>query len=127
MYIVNPQNVGTRFGLDDSRNGFTCCFQVYTGKVDDTLENNVAARVVMDVSNDILDKGFCLYFDNHYSSPSLLSDPQARDTYCIGTVQVHRKHFPKFGKQNINNLERGQSPSRKVLGDKIHCFIWKDK
>ena len=74
MHIVNRQNVDTRSGLDDSRNGFTCCFQVYTGKVGDTLENIVAARVVMDVSNDILDKGFCLYFDNYYSSASLLSD-----------------------------------------------------
>ena len=52
----------------------------------------------MDVSNDILDKGFHLYFDNYFSSPSLLSDLLAKDTYCIGTVRVHRKHFPKFGK-----------------------------
>ena len=46
----------------DSRNGFTCCFQIYTGKVGNTSEKNVGARVVMDVSNDILDKGFHLYF-----------------------------------------------------------------
>ena len=112
----------------DSRNGFTCCFQVYTGKVGDTTEKNVGARVVMDVSNDILDKGFHLYFDYYFSSPSLLSDLLlARDTYCIGTVRVHRKHFPKFGKRNINSLERGQSLSREVLGDKVHCFVWKDK
>ena len=71
------------------------------------FRKNVGARVVMDVSNDILDKGFHLYFDNYFYSPSLLLDLLARDTYCIGTVRAHRKHFPKFGKQNINKLERG--------------------
>ena len=111
----------------DSRNGFTCCFQVYTGKVGDTAEKNVGARVVKDVSNDVLDKGYHLYFDNYFSSPSLLSDLLERDTYCIGTVRVNRKHFPQFGKRNVKNLERGQSLSREVLGDKVHCFVWKDK
>ena len=49
-----------------SRNGFTCCFQVYTGKVGGTTVKNVGARVVMDVSNDILDKGYHLYSDNYF-------------------------------------------------------------
>ena len=44
--------------------------------------------------------------------------------YCAST---YRKHFLKFGKRNVNNLERGQSLSREVLGRKVHCFVWKDK
>ena len=90
-------------------------------------KKNVGARVVKDVSNNVLDKGYHLYFDNYFSSPSLLSDLLERDTYCIGTVRVNRKHFPQFGKRNVKNLERGQSLSREVLGDKVHCFVWKDK
>ena len=37
----------------------------------------------MDVSNSTIDKGFHLYFDNYFSSPSLLSDLLVRDTYCM--------------------------------------------
>ena len=56
-----------------------------------------------------------------------MSDLLARSTYCIGTVRVNRKHFPKFGKRNIKSLERGESMAREVLGDKVHCFVWCDK
>ena len=38
------------------------------------FRKNVGARVAMDVSNDIMDKGFYLYFDNYFSSPSLMSE-----------------------------------------------------
>ena len=77
----------------------------------------------MDVSNDILDKGFIYILTTFL----VLSDLLARDTYCIGTVRVHRKHFPKFGKQNINSLERGQSLSREILGVKFTVLSGKTK
>ena len=49
----------------DSKNGYTCNFQVYTGKVvDDTTEKNLGARVVKDLSEAIRDKNHQLYFDN---------------------------------------------------------------
>ena len=50
----------------DSRNGYTCCFQVYTGKVGETSEKNLGARVVTDLSKGVLNKGFHLYFDNFF-------------------------------------------------------------
>ena len=60
----------------------------------------------MDVSSDILDKGFHLYFGNYFYSPSLLSDLLARDTYCIDTMRAHRNISLSLG-NNINKLERG--------------------
>ena len=50
----------------DSRNGYTCCFQVYTGKLGDSSEKNLGVRVVTDFSKDVLNKGFYLYFDNFF-------------------------------------------------------------
>ena len=79
----------------------TCCFQVYTGKVGDTSEKNLGARVVTDLSKDVLNKGFHLYFDNFFSSPSLLADLCTKKTYCVGTVRVNRKHFPKKSYKNV--------------------------
>ena len=40
----------------DSKTGYTCAFQVYTGKVGDSTEKNLGARVVKDLSKDIQDK-----------------------------------------------------------------------
>ena len=111
----------------DSRNGYTCCFQVYTGKVGNTSEKNLGARVVTDLSKDVLNKGFHLYFDNFFSSPSLLADLYTKNTYCVGTVRVNRKHFPIFGKRAIKGLGRGQSLSKEVLQNNVHCFVWQDK
>ena len=58
QYVPNKP---TKFGYKvwvrcDSRNGFTFFLQVYTGNVNDTVEKNVGTRVVMDVSNDILNR-----------------------------------------------------------------------
>ena len=101
--------------------------QVYTGKVGNTSEKNLGARVVTDLSKDVLNKGFHLYFDNFFSSPSLLADLYTKNTYCVGTVRVNRKHFPKFGKRAIKGLGRVQSLSKEVLQNNVHCFVWQDK
>ena len=45
----------------DSKTGYTCAFQVYTGKVGDSTEKNLGARVVKDLSKDNKDKT-TLYF-----------------------------------------------------------------
>ena len=49
-----------------------------------------------------------------------------KKTYCVGTVQVNRKHS-KFGKRAIKGLERGQSLAKEVLQSNVHCFVWQDK
>ena len=53
----------------DSKNGYTCSFQVYTGKVGDTTEKNLGARVVKDLSEPIRGKNHQLYFDNLFLVP----------------------------------------------------------
>ena len=72
---------------------------MYTGKAGDTSEENVGARVIKYVSNDVLYKGLHLYLDANFPSPTLLSDLLVKNTFCIGMLRVHRKHFPKYGKQ----------------------------
>ena len=44
----------------DSKNGYTCSFQVYTGKIGNTTEKNLGARVVKDLSAPIKGKGYHL-------------------------------------------------------------------
>ena len=111
----------------DSKNGYTCSFQVYTGKIGNTTEKNLGARVVKDLSAPIKGKGYHLYFDNFFSSPRLLADLVAEEIYCVGTVVTNRKEFPKFGKACINALGRGDHLEKQVIGDAVHCFVWRDR
>lgn len=46
-----------------------CDFQVYTGKVGDTTEKNLGARVVKDLSEHIKGKNY-LYIDNFILVPN---------------------------------------------------------
>ena len=47
----------------DSKTGYTCAFQVYTGKVGDTTEKNFGARLVKDLTKDIKGKNYFAFFD----------------------------------------------------------------
>jgi len=49
----------------DSKNGYTCDFQAYTGKVGNATKKKLGARVVKDLS--VVAKDFHLYFDNFFS------------------------------------------------------------
>ena len=50
----------------DATNGYTCSFQVYTGKDVGAVQNDLGSRVVYAVSETILDKDYHLYFDNFF-------------------------------------------------------------
>ena len=77
----------------DSRNGYSCAFQVYAGKHGSTTEKNLGARVVKDLAEDIQGKNYFLFFDNFFSSPTLLADLISSQIYCVGTVAANRKKF----------------------------------
>ena len=119
----------------DSKNSYTSCFQVYTGKVDGVTEKNLGANVVKRLSEDIYDKGYYLFFDNFFANPILASDLLAKQTYCVGTVKTARVGFPNFSKTQLGGLERGEDicdlvkirdESVPVCIHKVHCFVWQD-
>ena len=79
---------------------------MYAGKVGNATEKNLGARVVEDFSELIKGKSYHLYFDNFFSSYTLLVDLVNEELYCVGTVVTDRKEFLKFGKAPINALKR---------------------
>ena len=114
---------------NDSVNGYTCSFQVYAGK-EGSVEKGLGSRVVKDVSKDILGKGYHLFFDNFFSSPTLACDLLKDKTYSTATVLKNRKYLPLFfkrSKQLEKRMERGQHKSEWVLRNTVHCFLWKDR
>ena len=75
-------------------NGYTCSFQVYTGKDIGAVQKDLGSKVVYAVSETILNKGYHLYFDNFFSSRMLAQNLLVRKTFSIATTRTNRKHFP---------------------------------
>ena len=88
----------------DSKNGYTSAFQIYTGKLADVTEKNLGSRVVKDLSKEIQNKNYFLFFDNFFSSPTLLADLMGSKIYCVATVMANRKEFPTFDKSRVAAL-----------------------
>ena len=104
----------------DSKNGYICSFQVYTGKEGDSTEKNLGARVIKELSKDIQGKNNFLFFDNYFSSPTLLADSK---TYCVATALATRKEFPKFTKSRVKALKRGEHIAKQVTAKRVQCKI----
>ena len=102
-----------RFGIkcfmlcEDS--GYTYRFKIYTGK-ENAPQNqgtlSVSERVVVDLMEPLLEKGYHLYIDNWYSSITLFKYLYEHHTQACGTVRINRRGFPEPVKQA--KLRRGE-------------------
>lgn len=94
--------------LADSAYPYVCNFQIYTGRDERTREHGFAKRVVMDLLDPYLDKGYRLYVDNFYSSPHLFKELFERNTLACGTVRQDRKGMPNQLKtKNTEAYQKG--------------------
>ena len=67
---------------------------VYTGKKGDTVETNIGAKVVKELTKDFQHKWHYAFFDNFFTSKSLLCDLERVGVYGCGTARADRKFFP---------------------------------
>ena len=119
-----------RFGLKsyllcESGSGYIWKVMVHVGPAmdlelsDDGLQS---LQIVLTLAKDLLDKGYCIYMDNWYSSPQLFKQLREKVTDTVGTVRISHHNMPKDLK---NNLDRGQTIVR-YSGD-LMTLKWKDK
>ena len=78
----------------DSHNGYLCNFEIYTGK-EDSVETNLGAKVVKKLSRTLVGKRYHLYFDNFFSSVSLMEDLLEDELYACGTFRKDRRGLPQ--------------------------------
>ena len=90
----------------------------------------------MTLAAPYLDKGYHIYCDNFFSSPSLAFELLLRNTYMIGTCREKRKGVPATIKDRMkkSRTPRGASVSDFAvdangsrLQPEVHCFFWMDK
>ena len=111
-----------RFGIklfvlcEDS--GYAFRFHVYTGKQDpgfllenhippDALHPTLTERLVVFVTNDMMDQGYHLFMDNYYTGVNLFRYLKNKGTVCCGTVSPNRVGIPWAVPFAVRELELG--------------------
>ena len=91
------------FMVSEPSTGYICGFEVYTGDASGQSQGNaqelqVSSKmscIVLDLldSEQLLDMGHHVYFDNYYNSPDWIDLLHKRKMHACGTVWKIESHF----------------------------------
>ena len=135
QYIPSkPDKFGMKlYVLCEGNSGYISTYEVYTGKSFDPnpdADQHEQAQghtynVVMGLMKKcgFLNKGYTLYTDNYYTSPTLYKDLDDQGTNAVGTVRVNRKEMPAAVKNS--KLKKGDLIYRQR--NNMVAMKWKDK
>ncbi|XP_049948243.1 piggyBac transposable element-derived protein 3-like [Schistocerca serialis cubense] len=89
-----PIKRGYKIWITADKLGYICGFQIYTGKVEGIVEKALGERIVRDMCKGLEGKGYHIYFDNFFTSVSLLQKLKDDGLFACGTIRSHRKGLP---------------------------------
>jgi hypothetical protein len=116
--------------LIDCTTNFVVAFDVYTGARGKPREENMSAKVVLElVRKGLRRKRHVLVMDGFFTSVHLMKELLAVDQYAVGTTRVNRKDFPrKTLLPEASGLGRGEWKWRQHREHKEICVVsWMDK
>ena len=107
QYMKNkPIKWGFKFWFRcGSKSGYLYEFDMYLGKKGNT-EFGLGESVVLSLCKSLKDTNCYVYFDNFFTSPTLMAKLLENGIYGIGTVRANRKHMPTL-KQD-KQMKRGE-------------------
>ena len=110
----------------DAVNGYVSELSVYTGKTAGAPEKNLGGKVVMDLTENLRNKGYHVYIDNFFSSVSLMISLLKVGIYSCGTLRADRKGSPQDLKQMAKkgSKTRGESKTRQFQN--VTVSVWQD-
>lgn len=93
----------------DSKSGYLSDFDIYVGRSGKETEQNLGYAVVTRLCQAIYGRWHTVYFDNFFTSLSLVEELFCNKTMSCGTVRSGRRNFPKelFDKAVTKNMNRG--------------------
>ena len=81
--------------LADAHTGYFSNFSVYTGKEGSKSEVGLCSKVVKKLTTGLKGLYYHVYFDNYFTSLSLIVDLLKDGIYACGVARKDRKYFPK--------------------------------
>lgn len=110
--------------IADSSTGYLCKFKIYQGKQQERPNNRtLGEHVVLSLSEGIVTPGDQLFFDNFFSSTTLLQQLHDKFILACGTYRTNRKDLPAELKVN-NELDRGEFIWRRKKN--VTAYQWRD-
>lgn len=128
-YIQFIPTKRARFGIKfyklcDSKTRYIHNFKICVGK-DRTNAGSASRNVVINLLKEsrLLYKGYCLFIDNWYSSPTLYRELYNMQTNVCGTVRISRKGMPR----ELKFLQLGEGEAVVFSTTDMAAIKWKDK
>ena len=81
----------------ESRTGYFCDFNVYTGKTEsgeEGVEHGLGEKVVLQLSRNIEGHDYQVFCDNYFTTTHLLETLLRKRIYACGTARANRRGFP---------------------------------
>ncbi|XP_043470215.1 piggyBac transposable element-derived protein 4-like [Leptopilina heterotoma] len=121
---AKPVKRGYKCWVRADETGYTCEFQVFTGKTEST-EKQLGARVVRDLTRVLVDNNHHVYFDNFFTGVELMMSLKNDNIFACGTVRQNRVRLPKSDIPD-KKMHHGQSDFR-TSNTGIRWIKWMDK
>ena len=109
------------FSLNESETGYTCAWKLFTGSqpMPPPSETTIAyaathhppnlpaqGKVVLDLRKGLEHKGHCIYMDNWFNSPALVSQLSQLGFGACGTVRYTKRGIPDFANPKKHPMKR---------------------
>ena len=110
----------------DSKSGYVCQMECYTGRQGSTAEVGLGGNVVTRLTRDLVGKQYAVYMDNFFSGIPLFQRLLDDGIYATGTVRTNRKMFP----QDLKSTAQRGLPSRGDIvfrqDSNMVATVWQD-
>ena len=110
--------------------GYIWNIEIYTGKetiysyfVQKAEDITKPSKIVLSLTDKLLNKGYCIGMDNYYAAPELFDILVANRTDAVGTVRYNQKNLSAIVKKI--KMKKGETIAH-YKGKLIH-LKWKDK
>ncbi|KAK9739518.1 Transposase IS4 [Popillia japonica] len=124
-----PKNTPKRdfkvWALACSNSGYLLKFFVYEGKSNTDEIGTLGERVVKEISNTYQDKGYCLFFDNYFSTVPLIQELLERKFFTCARFRSDRKYSPADLLKDVKKMKFGDS--KYAMAGDVSFTVWKDR